>query len=190
MQGTCPQYGNFSWASPVAAYRGSKVTSSAHYLAGLVSSPEVGDGTLWQRNECSLLGHAYAFQRVECLIVWQAVLIYCCNRMFAQRHCKAHRISLLLTVRLVQDLHCVIYDHYGGPMQRQTEAGFRPLCVVDFSCVLHFVVFPLSFEKSMRSVGGSTIIITGFQTRSQYNQCSCYFLAQCPYYLIANIVSV
>lgn len=38
---------------PVAGYRGFYVASSAHYLAGGVSGPELEAGTLWQRTEHS-----------------------------------------------------------------------------------------------------------------------------------------
>lgn len=46
MQRTCLQYGGLSSATPAALYRGNKVANSAHYLVGVVSSPEIGDGTL------------------------------------------------------------------------------------------------------------------------------------------------
>lgn len=63
------QYGGLSWASPVAAYRSSCVSISAHYLASTVSGPELGAGTLWQRTERFKSVHPYAFQHYgECLM--------------------------------------------------------------------------------------------------------------------------
>lgn len=53
VEGTRLQYGGLCWVSPVAAYRGSYVTSSAHYLAFVVSGPEQRASPLWQRTEHS-----------------------------------------------------------------------------------------------------------------------------------------
>lgn len=53
VQRTCLLYGGLYWACPMAAYRGSCVATSAHYLADAVTGLELGSSTLWQRTERS-----------------------------------------------------------------------------------------------------------------------------------------
>lgn len=51
VQRTCLLYGGVYLASPVAEHRGSRVATSAHYLAGAVTDPEPRSSNLWRITE-------------------------------------------------------------------------------------------------------------------------------------------
>lgn len=54
VQRTCLLYGGVYLVSPVAAYMGSCVATSAHYLAGAVTDLKLGSSNLWQITERSI----------------------------------------------------------------------------------------------------------------------------------------
>lgn len=68
-------------------------------------------------------GRWHSVAKKRALLIRSYICLPTCRMSYSMTSRSDLLISLLLIVRLIQDLHCVIYDHYGGPMQDKLKLG-------------------------------------------------------------------